>query len=150
MRTDCTIRTTGEIRLPRIPLVGAGRPSHVKRGDFIQWRIGTIVCWGRIIGFVTAHDLKSEHIVVAMFHNGAVWERWADPADVDDAWTQDTQSTFHRKTKWLFSPEFLDTPVDIARQSYDLTVEQMGVAKFRDEMTEEELIKRGIVPTVVL
>jgi len=130
MRKDCKVtETCGKdnigLRAPQIkpPCYG----SFVRRGDMVVWQddksLPGVQQMGRVIGFVTAHNLNGTYLVVARFLRGLCDEFWVDPATVIDCYPgQD----FHgEKMAWLFGPDFLKTPVDVARQCYEYTVEGM-------------------------
>ena len=128
MRTDVTVDTTRSIRCPQIPLIGAGRPSHVTRGDWIEWETGGLHCMGRVIGTVVNPDDNEDYIVIAMqMLGGCVCERWAKPE-----WVFNTAfggashgNEMMAKRKWLAGDEFMDTPPDVARDAFNHTVEEM-------------------------
>lgn len=128
-RTDCKIRLSGELRVPQIPIIGAGRPSYVKRGDYLRYRMpggADPEYWGRVVGFVTADNIKGEHIIIVMMMlGGCMCERWVDPEWVYDTASSDGVKIFREKIEWFYSDDFLWTPQEVARQCYDLTVEQI-------------------------
>lgn len=109
MRTDCHIDLERKLRLPNIPLCSPGRLSSAGRGDIVEHEAGL----ARVIGVVTADDLDEPHLCVAVLMGGScVWERWLHPNDVWNCWSGDHGMN---GALWLFSPEFLGTPVDMAR-----------------------------------
>ena len=121
MRTDCKIDENKSLRLDQIPLCSAGRPTHAKRGMFIEWSDGGVTTrMGRIIGVVTADDVDKPMFCVAMFLRGDVCERWVAAADVLDAWTGDGM---FEKTAWFFGNDFVNTPPRLARRIFDMTIE---------------------------
>lgn len=122
MRTDVTVDTIESIRCPQIPLIGAGRPPHVTRGDWIEWRTGGLHCVGRVIGTVVNPDDEETYIVVAMqMLGGCVCERWVKPG-----WVFNTaRNSYEEKRHWISGDDFLDTPPDVARDAFNLTVEEM-------------------------
>lgn len=128
MRTNVTVDTTRSVRCHQMPIIGAGRPPYVTRGDWVEWKTGGLRCMGRVIGIVVDPDDKEIYIVVAMqMLGGCICERWAKPE-----WVYNTayggashHNVMMAKRKWLAGDEFLETPPDIARDAFNLTVEEM-------------------------
>ena len=125
MRTDVTVQTEGEVRCSEIPLLSPGRPSSVKRGDWVQWQIGTHDRTGRVIGFVSPPEEPDKtYLVVAwLMLGGTVCENWVDPDLVVDTALGD--NLFEDKANWLFGEDFHRTPVDKARQCFQLYLSEM-------------------------
>ena len=129
MRTDVKVRRSGEVRLPNIPLVGS-RKSWASAGDFIQFKVGGYDNFGRVIGFVNPpEDPNSTLIVVLMLSStGCLWERWVRPEDVVDCSGFLTLRTYYAKLQWYFSEAFEMTPPDVARNAFNLTVDELREA----------------------
>ena len=126
MRTDVTVTTEGEVRLPEIPIASPGRNSHAKRGDFIQWRTAGSDFFGRVIGFVDPPERQAEGllIVVAMHLHTLACERWVEPKDVYDCHTVRSDYEYD-KLEWLFGSDFFKTPPDLARQCFDKLADEL-------------------------
>ena len=125
MRTDVTVQTEGSIRCSEIPLLSPGRPSSVKRGDWVQWQIGTHDRVGRVIGFVSPpEEPEKVYLVVAhLMLGGAACENWVDPDLVVD--TSIGDGLFQDKASWLFSKDFIRTSVDKARDCFNLHASEL-------------------------
>lgn len=155
MRTDCEIDTEAEMDLPEIHY-GAGIRTKVKRGDLVYWNDGSDPTdhVGRVIGFVTAHDIEGPQLCVAMFFGNTCCERWVELKHV---WRCEDLDNVRSSLKlmWLFGPEFPHTPPDVARNCYDkLAVDMMqkddllvGLLKSAQEYRETLRIQ-GVVKGV--
>lgn len=83
---------------------------------------------GRIIGTVVNPDDNEDYIVVAMqMLGGCVCERWVKPEWVrNTAWGGASHGNLMMaKRKWLAGDEFMETPPDVARDAFNLTVAEM-------------------------
>lgn len=124
MRTDVRIYPHCSLRLPQIPLHSPGRNSSAGRGDVVWWQVGeaanALTQFGRVICVIEERDDSAKtYLCVAMLLGGDMCcERWVDPAQVFDCRTVRN----HEMLQWLCGMDFLLTPIDKARQCFDLNV----------------------------
>jgi len=122
MRTDCKV-TRHRQRIPYGQL-GAGNQRSVGPGDMIRWSDADWINTGRVIGKVTAPDVTEPTVcVAALLLSGQCCERWVPVSRIVEC--VDCQSD---KGQWLFGSAFTETPIDRARQCFELLAAELGRA----------------------
>lgn len=124
MRTDVTVKTKGYLKCCRAT-GSLNKHGMAERGDWVTSRNSShnrlMHC--RVVGFVVA-DGREWLCCVYMQTGGHLHECWIDPDDVVEI--RDGKNCLYRdKAKWFYSDEFLDTPVDKARNVSELLYEDL-------------------------
>lgn len=119
MRTDCKV-TRHQQRIPYGQL-GPGNKSDVGPGDMIHWDSTSGTNIGRVIGKVTAPDVHEPTVCVCMLMtSGLCTERWVPVASILRCAVCQSD-----KAQWLFGRNFTATPIDRARQCFDLLASEL-------------------------
>ena len=83
-----------ELRIPSVPITSPGRPSSVKRGDWVSWVWEGTYFTGRVLGVFDSPDNDGEEwlCVSMLMLGGSCCERWVDPKDVvNTAWHKENE-----------------------------------------------------------
>ena len=129
MRTDVKIIKDFEpVWCIQVPMHSPGRTLHVQRGDFIEWQYSDdgYAFKGRVLALTENGFL----VVIMQLLSGTVYERWVKPEWVVN--THRSENTYTDKVKWLYSEEFLQTPLNVARCCGDITYKQI-----KESITDE-------------
>ncbi len=119
MRTDCKV-TRHRQYIPYGQL-GVGNKDTVGPGDMIRWS-NSDTNTGRVIGKVTAHDVSEPTVcVAALMTSGTCCEQWIPISHI-----RKCVPCRSGKGRWLFGCSFTDTPIDRARQCFDLLPSELN------------------------